>query len=473
MPAIKTTTGRYGKSTLQSNNLTENALKAPLIYSKMIQLYPQYSLTYLTEGTGRVKAFDLKNETWGSDRYEWFMRGRKNKPTTVVGILSGAGTSEVEVRVNENYVNPFDVVKTKTGKLCIVVGEVMGSGPFVVKLQAINGNANTGTRDVLSAADIPAGSALNLISNLHYEKSKQGYGNIGFPDKYINYLSKHRRGMTVSGDALGDVTWIESPKGGKLWYFTAEAEVEEQMYKTIDNWRWYGRNTMKVDGTPLFTLDGKPMIAGDGMLAQIEGINDYTFSSSNEVNENRLTEYIQYLTTKCQDFKNNHWIVFGGMKAELMFHQSMKSLLYEKGNVITPYGDLASGKEITLGGNFVGYRVGTNLVTFTRVSTFDDETLHQERDEDGDLLESSRMVFMNVGKIENESNITIAVKASPFGNRAMIKKYIPGIVSPFDMNPSSISPNSGDGFDVEWFNHSGIIIKNPYGCGQWIKTKQY
>lgn len=468
MPAIKTTQGTYGKATLQSNNLTENAMKYPQIYAKLIQLYPQYSLTYLTEGTGRVKQFDLKTEEWGSDRYEWFMRGRKMQPTTVQTILSGEGTQFVEVRVNENYLNPNDVVRLKNGKMAMVTTEIQGSGPYVLSLRSITGNSATGTVSGITSADLPNGFELKYLSNLQVEKSKQGYGNLGFPDKYINYLSKHRRALTVSGDFLGDVTWIESPKGGKMWYFTAEQEIEEQMLKTIDNWRWYGRNTMKVDGTPLFSVDGKPMIAGDGLIAQIEGINDYTYSGSNEVSKNRLSEYIMYLTTKAKDFRNNHWVVIGGMKAELMWHQAMESLTYDKGNILLGYGEIA--KPITLGGNFVGYRVGTNVITFTRVATFDDDTIHTERDEDGDLLESSRMIFMPMGTIDNESNITIAVKKSLTGNRGMIKKYIPGIVSPFDMNLGSVAPNSGDGFDVEWFSHSGLIIKNPYACGQWIRT---
>lgn len=470
MSAIKTFSGKYGKGTLQSNNLVENALKFPQIHAKMIQLYPQYSLTYLTEGTGRVKAFDLKNEEWGADRYEWFMRGRKNKPTTAVEILSGANTSDIEVRINENYLNPFDVVKTKTGKLCIVDGEVQGSGPFVVRLKSINGNTNTGTRDVITAIDIPNGSQLSLYSNLQVEKSKQGYSNLGYPDKYINYLSKHRRGMTVSGDVLGDVTWIESAKGGKLWYFTAETEVEEQFFKQIDNWRMYGRNTMKLDGTPLFTMDGKPMIAGDGLIAQIEGINDYSFNNSSDFNRQNLAAYISYLTTKSTDFQNNKWMVFGGAKAERMFHDTFESSIMNTGNVIVPLGDLSSGKPITLGGNFTGYRFATNTITFTRIATFDDDTLHSERDSDGDLLESSRMIFVNMGQIENESNITIATKKGLSGNRALIKKYIPGMVNPFNIAPSALASNSSDGFDVEWLNHSGIIIKNPYGCGQWIRT---
>lgn len=471
MSAIKTSQGKYGKGTLQSNNLVENALKYPQIHAKMIQLYPQYSLTYLTEGTGRVKAFELSNEEWGADRYEWFMRGRKNKPTTVIEILSGVGTSELELRVNENYLNPWDVCKTKTQKLVIVEGDVQGSGPYIIKIKALNGNAATGTRDVLTAADIPNGSSLMMTSNLHVEKSKQGYSNLGYPDKYINYLSKHRRGMTVSGDVLGDVTWIESAKGGKLWYFTAETEVEEQFFKQIDNWRLYGRNTMKTDGTPLFYMDGKPMIAGDGLIAQIEGINDVSVGSNDDFNKANLTQYMSYLTTKSTDFKNNRWMVFGGAKAERLWHSVFEASLYDKGNVITPQADLAKGNPITLGGNFTSYRFGTNVVTFTRLATFDDDTLHSERDSDGDLLESSRMIWMNMGQIDNESNITIATKKGLQGNRALIKKYIPGMVNPFNIAPSALAMNSSDGFDVEWLNHSGIIIKNPYACGQWIRTQ--
>lgn len=468
MAAIKTFKGTYGDNTLEANSLVKNQLLYPQIYSKMIRMYPQYSLTYLTEGTGRVKQFDMTTEEWGSDKYEWFMKGRQNKPLTGVEVLSGIGTSEVTVRVNEKYANPFDVLKTKSGKLVIVEGEAQGSGPFVYKIKSINGDQLTGTRAVLTAADLPAGSKLNMISNLHYEKSKQGYGNIGFPDKYINYMSKHRRGFTVTGDVLGDVTWIENSKGNKLWYFTAESEIEEQFFKMIDNWRMYGRNTMKTDGTPLFYMDGKPMIAGDGLIAQIEGINDYQFSSNDAVDRKSLKDYIQYLTTRSKDFKNNKWVVLGGAKAERLFSDAMEDLAYDN-NVMIPVGDLASGKPIMLGGNFTGYRYGSNTLTFTRIASFDDDTLHQEVDSDGDLLESSRMIFLNVGQIEDESNITIAVKKSLKGNRGILKKYIPGMIDPF--NPNSVyGMNGSDGFDVEWLNHSGLVIKNPYGCGQWVRT---
>ena len=66
--------GTYDSSTIESNALVTNLLKYPEISKTLIRQYPQYSLTYFTEGTGRW----AKEALIGHNKFEWFIQGRLN-----------------------------------------------------------------------------------------------------------------------------------------------------------------------------------------------------------------------------------------------------------------------------------------------------------------------------------------------------------------------------------------------------------
>lgn len=460
--------GKYDKAVLRQNSLVENALQRPDVYSAMIRLRDQYGFTYLTEGTGRVKMLDTKETEFGNNSVEWFIKGRGERPSTVAGpIHSGAGTKLVVLPVNEDYLNKKEIVKFHSGKMAMVKSDAFGSGPYMYEFECINYDEENMAQYTITAADVPVGSQISLYSNLNEEKSKKGYGSLSYPDKYTQFMSIHRRELTVSGSSLSNIAWVENTKTKKaLWYFEAEDEVEKQMFAHVDRWRLYGERTVDSEGRPFLTIEGKPIIAGDGVLKQISGINDWSFSNDSDINRKNLSDYIGYLASKATEFDNNHWVVMTGMRGQTIFHQLFESSMIDNGNMAYSY---AHGKEIEMGGNFTSYRVGTNTISLVRAAIFDDEYLHSQRDSEGNLVESSRMVFLNYGRINNESNIMIGVRKGPHKNRGMIKKYVPGMVDPYNVNPSAISGNLSDGFDVGWLSESCALITNPFACGQWIR----
>ncbi len=468
MALFNVTRGKYTKANIRQNSLVENALEKPEIYSAMIRLRDQYGFTYLTEGTGRVKMFDTKQTEWGNNKVEWYIKGRGERPSTVAGpITSGSGTAKFTLPVVENYLNKTEVVKFDNGYMALVISDAQGSGPYYYQFEIINYDDTAMAQYTVTSADIPAGTQISVYSNLNEEKSKKGYGNLSYPDKFDQYLSIHRRGMTVSGSALANVAWVTNTKNKEsLWYFESEDEIEKQMFSHMDRWRLYGRRTVASNGKPFLSLDGKPIWAGDGIFAQIEGINDWTYQNDSDMNRKNLSDYIAHLATKSKDFDNNHWVVMTGSRGQTMFHQYFESSMVDNGNMCYSY---AHNKPIEMGGNFQSYRVGTNTISLVRAAIFDDEYLHSKRDSEGNLLESSRMIFMNYGKINNESNIMIAVRKGAQGNRGLIKKYIPGMADPFNLKMGSLATSGSDGFDVEWLSESGALITNPYACGQWIR----
>ena len=129
-------TGTYGKDTIENNSLVTNLLKYPEISKALIRQFPQYSLTYFLEGTGRF----AKEELIGDNAFKWSILGRLNRASTATGVQVGTGAAHATFTVEfvENYFNPNDVVRFKDGTQAIVLGEPVVSGggfTFTFKLQ--------------------------------------------------------------------------------------------------------------------------------------------------------------------------------------------------------------------------------------------------------------------------------------------------------------------------------------------------
>ena len=93
---MKYYSGSYGKDTIEQNALVTNLLKYPEISKALIRQYPQYSLTYFLEGTGRF----AKEELIGDNAFKWAILGRLNKPSTVAVAATGTAFSLLYSRIS-------------------------------------------------------------------------------------------------------------------------------------------------------------------------------------------------------------------------------------------------------------------------------------------------------------------------------------------------------------------------------------
>ena len=455
---MKFYSGTYGKDTLQSNALVTGLLKHPEISSKMIQQYPQYCLTYFTDGTSRF----AKEEIVGDISVKWAIQGRLNKPSTCTGAKSGDGAagSIFTVEFEENFFNPNDVVRFKGGIQAVVLSEpqpTAGGYTFRMKLMTSD------TALTIGPANTAAGLTANTVASAFAEGSERGYENAVYPDWYVNYLGITRKAKTITGSALTDVTWIES-NGQKLWYFTAQEQTEkEYMYqKELDS--WYSVSTMDANGiSSVFDDKGMPIIKGDGCLKQIDSANIDTYNGT--LTEKRLTDFLAQLSLNTGR-KGNHWMVFTGTAGRVAFHEAMKDLVYPSGNLVY---DAAVGKDTEIGVNFTSYTALGHRMTLVDNPLFDDPNLHGNDIDNvtGYPKESFRMVFMDWSYENGQGNVERAVKGAGGIKRSMIVKYIPGMVNPFDQQ-SMTAANARDGFTCEWLDESCIIVRNPLSCGQLV-----
>jgi hypothetical protein len=459
---MKFHSGSYGKDTVENNALVTNLLKYPEISKAMIRQFPQYSLTYFLEGTGRF----AKEELIGDNAFKWSVLGRLNRPSTSTGAQAGgalgAGGASFTIELFENYLNPNDVIRFSDGTQAIVISDAVSVGSnyeFTIKLQ---------TNDPLATMDatltFPLGSSVNTIGSAFPENSDRGYENHIYPDWHTNYLGICRKAKSISGSALTDVTWIEN-NGQRLWFFTDQNLVMEEYLYQMELGRWYGKTTMDTAGSALITdVNGDPLVTGDGVLEQIDSANTDTYTG--DLSEDIIVDFLANLSLNSGK-KNSNWMVFTGTAGKVAFHRAMRDLVFQGSSLIY---DMDAGRNLELGVNYTTYNALGHKITLVHNPLFDDPNLHTDIDPGtGYPKESFRMVFMDMGVTNGVANIEVKVKGAGGIDRGMIVKYIPGMVNPFDQK-SMVASNSKDGFTCEVLSESGIIVRNTLACGQLLKV---
>jgi len=454
---MKIYSGQYGKETVQENSLVDNLIKYPEIASTLILQYPQYSLNYFVDGTGRF----AKEELIGDSKFQWAIQGRLNRPSTFTGTTTGngAGLTQFSMEFEENYLNPNDVLKIAENKNAIVIGEpTPTANGYTYQFRFESNDPNLS----LIASDFASGRTAGTIGSAFPEASDRGYENHVYPDWYENYMRIQRKAISISGSALTDITWLES-NGQRLWYYTAHQQTMTEFLWQRELHDWYGNSTVDSAGN-ISALDanGKPIRTGDGILKQIDSANIDTYNGI--LTEERITSFFTQLSLNT-GMQDAHWLVYTGAAGREAFHKAMKDLVIDTGNFIY---NANTGKDQALGVNFVTYHALGQKMTLVHCPIFDDKNLHGNDIDpvSGHPKESFRMVFMNFGSTNGVSNIERKVKGAGGVNRSMLIKYIPGMVDPY--NHGMEAANSRDAFTAEFLSESCMVVRNPLSCGQLV-----
>ena len=513
-------TGTYGSGTTPENALNTALLQYPEIAKTLIQQYPRYSATYLMERTGRF----AQEKVLGDNSFEWKVMGRYNAPTlsagwistdgvTFVGSTGDTGASSETAGVvlaadadgdviylrgdgdtsgrTPNFLNKFDMVRFQSGAVGLVLedptpsvaqstangGITVTSASFDIKIEMIDGTANP-----LKITDVHADAIFASIGSA-FPNGSNGSDvgeNYVYPSTYKNYLTTSRKKISVSGKDITDIMWIEN-NGHRLWYFTKEQMMMDEFMYQQELQRWYGRKSITNESSSVArpsaltsSLSGTSgtmatsVITGDGLLAQIDSSNQATYTLG-ALTEDIITEFLAKLSLNTTQAEGNEFVVFTGTEGRLAFHKAMKEL------VIAPSGSFTGGSmvgvngDVQLGANFTSYMAMGNKITIAYCPVFDDANLHSTASGtnafgDNRLKESAKMVFLDFGRTSGVSNIELVTKGAEGTNRSFIKKYVAGMINPYDQS-SMMAANADDKFEAHVLSESGIIVRNPLSCG--------
>jgi len=483
-----TKTGTFGTDTQASNSLVTNLLKYPEISATLIEQYPRYALTYLLEKTGRHANVKIA----GDKSFEWKVLGRQSQSVVVadgqnaITAVAAGTASTPTVGLANNFLALHDVVVDAGG----FVGQVTGvAGSVVANRPTATSTVNGGTAYSYTfafpdgAAALDDGAVLGKIGSAFADGSAGSSVSeyVAYPSTHKNWLTINRSKLSITGGALTDVTWIEN-NGSKLWYFTAEKLFTDEFMYQLELQRWFGRASV-VDAT---TADGYPgeagtvaggNLMGDGILAQIEDTvtMSYDPSAAGGLTEDILARFIAELSRNAKSPEGNEWVVFTGTEGRYQFHKAMKDI--SVGATASTGGTMQSmktGSDVSLGVNFVSYYVLGNKMTVAYCPVFDDANVHGDAAEyyDGSAQAagatpgtmSGKMVFLDFSSVDGVPNIQLVAKGADGFNRNYIKKYIPGMVNPYDQK-SMLAANGDDSFTCQIMSESAVIVRNPLSCG--------
>ena len=508
----KVYTGTYGAGTTAENALNTALMQYPEIARTLIQQYPRYAATYLLERTGRY----AKEKVLGDNSFEWKVMGRYNAPTYMIGyfksdggsdtswtaaasVTNPSGTTVGDADANGdkfwllidgtndsrtgNFLNKWDMVRFQSGATALVIedpsyndsGQGTAATDYIVKFEMIDAVTKS-----LVEADI-ADEAIVASIGSAFPNGSDGADvgeNYVLPRTNKNWLTTMRKKCSVTGKDITDVTWIEN-NGHRLWYFTREQMLMDEFMYQQELQRWYGRtaitNTPSSYATaPVSSALGTSgtmatsVITGDGLLAQIDSSNQASYASG-ALTEDILTEFIGKLSLNATASEGNEWVVFTGTEGRIAFHKAMKDL------IVAPAGAMGGGSmagvngDVSLGANFVSYSALGNKITVAYCPVFDDPNMHSTTGGsnsfgDNRLKESQKMVFLDFGKTNSVSNIELVTKGAEGQNRSFIKKYVAGMINPYDRN-SMLAANADDKFECHVLAESGIVVRNPLSCG--------
>ena len=475
MAKLTFSNSQYGNGTTPENALNNALLQYPEIASTLIQQFPRYTLTLLLEKVGLYAS----EKVLGDNSFEWKVMGRYNKKQFIASTADTSHTAGQKVAFTfsdtsggsaVNYYNLYDLLRFQDGSTGLIVG-ISGSTYQVECIDAGSNAANEVVGRIGSA--FPYGSSGADVGE-----------NWAYPETHKNFLTIMRKKCTVTGKDATDVTWIEN-NGSRLWYFTREQQLMDQFMYEQELQRWYGKRSIastvsnytstnadifSEDVSDQSLADGTEgrVIIGDGLLAQIDSSNQATYTAG-ALTEAIITEFLAKLSLNATNSEGNEYLVYTGTEGRLAFHKAMKDLL------IAPSGSYTGGSfagvngDVELGANFTSYMALGNKITVAYCPVFDDNHMHGSTSGtnafgDSRLKESAKMVFLDMGSTSGVNNIELITKGADGMNRSFVKKYVTGMVNPYDAN-SMMAANADDKFECHVLAESGIVVRNPLSCG--------
>ena len=112
-----------------------------------------------------------------------------------------------------------------------------------------------------------------------------------------------------------------------------------------------------------------------------------------------------------------------------------------------------------IGFHFSKFNVNGNSVVFVKNPMWDDETRFTERGSDGQLLQSSMYLFMNMGGMSSK-NVDVLVKSANGISRGSISGYINGLSG----SPELIQSEE-DAIKYVRLKEDMAVVYNTTACG--------
>jgi hypothetical protein len=269
------------------------------------------------------------------------------------------------------------------------------------------------------------------------ERSRRGYGNFHYPDKYIQHTTKQRKSISLSGDVNANrVVWYEY-KDQKGFVYEAEKQSRAQFLLEDEYRLWYGISTMRDQYGNLLSKPsmqdeyGEDIVAGDGLIQQIRGANDVEASGTDgSATYDDFSDLVKAVKRKKNRVSGNQYVVVTGADGMANAHEVASNRFSSAQPLVqlVKQNDKYGGAEPVVGFNFKKLNIAGEQLTFVENPMMDDEERFPRRLSNGNLAMSSTYYLLDMNPDEMEvNNMQIRARGRKGVDRNMVYLWEEGM----------------------------------------------
>ncbi len=262
------------------------------------------------------------------------------------------------------------------------------------------------------------------------ERSRRGYGNFHYPDRYIQHTTKQRKSISLSGDVnANEVIWYEINKS-KGFVYEAEAQMRAQFLLEDEYRLWWAESSMRdaygnlLPRASMQDEYGQDIVAGDGWVQQILGANDLeTSGTDGSATYDDFSDMIRAVKKKKNKISGNTWVVVTGSDGMANAHE-VAAQRFTAGNPLVQMvsqKEMAGGAEPYVGYNFKRLNIAGEQMVFVENPMMDDEEKFPGKLTNGKLRMSSTFYFMDLDvDMKGRKNVEIRARGRAGVNRNIV-----------------------------------------------------
>lgn len=492
---IKITHGSVSEGDVQEFHLTQNHLLDPSKNIDKVIMYAEqrYLMTLLVSGarSGRYTApgFTPKGgdtvttkikqipqgEMVSANSWSYKIMGRIQKASEIigsaaVGTITNATTTRggtFKIYLKDNYMTPGMNCVFANGKHARVMARPTGSeGRYLYTFETFPGENFTWASWI--GTQIGRKTVFGGYTSFG-ERSRRGYGNFHYPDRYIQHTTKQRKSISLSGDVnANEVVWYEV-NDSKGFVFEAEAQMRAQMLLEDEHGLWHRKSTMRdafgnlLARASMQDEKGDDIVAGDGYIEQIRGANDLECSNSDGTpTYDDLADMVKSLKKKKNRISGNTFVVVTGSDGMAAARTIMASRFSAANPLVqvVNQGSEAGGASPYVGYNFQYLNIAGEQVCFVENPMQDDEERFPARLSNGNLRMSLTMYFLDLDVDEKgRNNVEIRVRGRANVNRNLVTFWDNG------MTGEGEARNPVDEKAVHFLKENLLAVYNTRSCG--------
>lgn len=355
----------------------------PQMMGVMARMYPNNTTTFITEAIMNIyynSKTASKFQPINSLMIEWEIDVEfvKKVDFAAAPMGDGAGGTDIIMYFTERYYERYDTfIIENSRQQCIVktVPARKADNFWEYTVQLIDSDFSA----ILDSTACQLGMKTRFLSNIMPEYSEEGYtkyqSNI---EKHRTWITEHRNDISFSSryaQMQDQFIKISSGEGNgelkeKIFKLNKmEKDLFDNFQQVKNNHLLWGKSTMDANGkSTVRTEDGRELIAGDGLVAQIERFaSKYKFA---KLNINVMNTIMGQMSVKAANPTGNHytfiindafwtqvnstlgdWLKLWGSTPTVMYSQQKQSNV----KVDNPVG---------VGATFTSYTISGNTVTF-------------------------------------------------------------------------------------------------------------